>query len=463
LNKWIFKNSISFHEIDKFGERMKHLTIVFTMAMLLLSTTIAITIAISYSNVTVTEAYAMIKSNPNLVILDVRTQSEYDLGHIRLAIHIPLDEISGRLFELNITDEILVYCKAGGRSASASQILVDNGFLYVFNILGGLDAWKIQGYPVYIKYPSIQEAINNAAEGDSIYVSVGTYYENVEVNKTISLIGENKYNTIVDGNGSNVFSLRTNNITISQFKILNGYRGISSNDDSWNCTIYRNNIVNNQYGILADGWFWCISENCIESNAINGVYIDGSYTRVSNNKIRGNGFDGVWLLITDWNVVVGNTISDNNCGIAFSSAISFNCRNNAIYHNNFLNNTFQVDLGNSANTTFDDGCEGNYWDDYGARYPNASCNEFGIWNTSYTIEGYTLKDNYPLKSPYWNPADINHDLEVDIFDIVSACSAYKSTSTDMNWNCHCDIAEPYGIIDIFDIVKICVSYGEEYT
>jgi len=65
-------------------------------------------------------------------------------------------------------------------------------------------------------------------------------------------------------------------------------------------------------------------------------------------------------------------------------------------------------------------------------------------------------------NPYWNPGDINHDLEVDIFDVVSACVAYSSTPLDLNWNCHCDVAEPYGVIDIFDIVTICASYGEEY-
>jgi len=62
----------------------------------------------------------------------------------------------------------------------------------------------------------------------------------------------------------------------------------------------------------------------------------------------------------------------------------------------------------------------------------------------------------------WNPADINHDLKVDIYDVVLACNAYSSTPSDPNWNGHCDIADPYGVIDIFDIVMIRSSYGEEY-
>jgi len=63
----------------------------------------------------------------------------------------------------------------------------------------------------------------------------------------------------------------------------------------------------------------------------------------------------------------------------------------------------------------------------------------------------------------WNPADVNRDLKIDIFDVVIACSAYNSTLSDNNWNPLCDIAEPYGVIDIFDIVTIAGSYGKEYN
>jgi len=310
-------------------------------------------------------------------------------------------------------------------------------------------------------YSTIQDAINAASNGDTIFVRNGTYIENVVVNKSVSVIGECREGTIVDGNGSNVFSLRTNNITVAQFTIQHGHRGISSNDDSWNSTICRNNIANNSYGITVDGWYSYIYENYIGANDISGVSIMGHHTRIFNNKIIGSGYSGIGLYITDWNVIFGNTIADNNCGVSFSSVISFTCHNNAFYHNNFINNTGQINLGNSANTTFDNGCEGNYWSDYEARYPNASCNEFGIWNTSYVIDSYPNHDNYPLRNLFWNPADTNHDLTIDIFDVVLVASFYNTP-----WEpkyCHIDIAEPYGIINIFDIVMICSSYGEEYT
>jgi hypothetical protein len=64
---------------------------------------------------------------------------------------------------------------------------------------------------------------------------------------------------------------------------------------------------------------------------------------------------------------------------------------------------------------------------------------------------------------WWNLADFNYDFKVDIYDLVTTANAYGSTLADPNWNPHCDIAEPYGIINIFDLVMIATSYGEEYA
>ena len=159
----------------------------------------------------------MIETNSSLVVLDVRNQTEYDAGHIRNARLIPLYQLQARLGELNKTDEILIYCKAGGRSTAASQTLVDNSFLHVYNMLGGFEAWNKTGYPYYVKYSSLQEAINGASEGMNILVSSGLYYEHIQVNKSLILIGENKYKTIIDGSGNGtVFQVKADNVSISE-------------------------------------------------------------------------------------------------------------------------------------------------------------------------------------------------------------------------------------------------------
>ncbi|MBY8990704.1 MAG: rhodanese-like domain-containing protein [Candidatus Lokiarchaeota archaeon] len=89
---------------------------------------------------------------PNLVILDVREQNEYDESHLINATLIPLGEINGRIDELEPYNEteILVYCRSGARSASASLNLADNhGFTKIFNMLGGITDWITAGYPIW--------------------------------------------------------------------------------------------------------------------------------------------------------------------------------------------------------------------------------------------------------------------------------------------------------------------------
>jgi hypothetical protein len=68
-----------------------------------------------------------------------------------------------------------------------------------------------------------------------------------------------------------------------------------------------------------------------------------------------------------------------------------------------------------------------------------------------------------LVDPNWNPADVNSDFKVDIYDVVLLCLAYNCTPSDSHWNPHCDIAEPYDIININDVVLMCASYGEEWS
>ena len=61
------------------------------------------------------------------------------------------------------------------------------------------------------------------------------------------------------------------------------------------------------------------------------------------------------------------------------------------------------------------------------------------------------------------PGDVDHDLDVDIFDAVKCGIAYGATPQDANWNPYCDIAEPHEVIDIFDLVALAGNYGEKCT
>jgi len=151
------------------------------------------------------------------------------------------------------------------------------------------------------------------------------------------------------------------------------------------------------------------------------------------------------------NNFTGNMISSNWDGI-----ILWSCNGNWIYHNNIVDNLGQQSYDDTGNNHWDNGYEGNYW----SNYNGTDLDGDGIGDTYLPWEGV---DYYPLMNLYWIPADIDHDLDVDIFDVVLCASAYGSTPSDPNWNPHCDIAEPYGVIDIYDIVMIVGSYGEEYN
>ena len=82
-------------------------------------------------------------SDKNYEFLDVRTASEYASGHIPNSLHIPLQEIQGRISELeNIKDKnIIVYCRSGARSSMASKSLLKNGY-NVLNLSGGISGWE---------------------------------------------------------------------------------------------------------------------------------------------------------------------------------------------------------------------------------------------------------------------------------------------------------------------------------
>ncbi len=81
-------------------------------------------------------------------LLDVRTQEEYNEGHISGSTLIPVQELEARLNELPRNKKILVYCRSGNRSATASEILVKNGLIQIFNMKGGITEWKNAGYDV---------------------------------------------------------------------------------------------------------------------------------------------------------------------------------------------------------------------------------------------------------------------------------------------------------------------------
>jgi len=246
-------------------------------------------------------------------------------------------------------------------------------------------------------YPTIQEAINAANQGDTVYVRAGTYCESIVVDKTLSLMGENRSTTVIDGNMSDyVVKILAENVRISGFTIKNAHfvhvRIYSDNN------ILRNNRI---VGAGAEISYWGVYLGLCDNNTVEG------------NIIKGCG-EGIMVESSSYNKIIENTIMSNHRGIRLTTAAhipegppSPPSYYNIIYHNNFVNNSLQAsDYG--ITTIWDDGYPsgGNYWSDYNGTdlYSGVYQNETGsdgIGDAPYIIDENSI-DNYPLMNP-WTP------------------------------------------------------------
>lgn len=196
--------------------------------------------------------------------------------------------------------------------ASAKTIIVDD------NGTPGIDC----------NYTKIQWAIDNASIGDTVFVKNGTYYENVVVNKSISLVGEDIDTTIIDGEGSgDVVRITADWVNIAGFSVTNGEYGIylySSN----------NNVTNNN----------------ITMNKNRGLYIYySSNNNISNNNISNNHI-GMSLVSAPDNTIIENQISGNSDGL-----LPYLSNNASIINNNIsMNDNYGLGISSSNNNTLID-------------------------------------------------------------------------------------------------------------
>ena len=89
-----------------------------------------------------------IRNNPDVVLIDVREQWEYDAGHIPNVKLIPLGELPSRLNEIPKDKFVVMTCRSGNRSNQATQFLRSKGFDNVHNMQGGILEWQQAGFPV---------------------------------------------------------------------------------------------------------------------------------------------------------------------------------------------------------------------------------------------------------------------------------------------------------------------------
>lgn len=189
----------------------------------------------------------------------------------------------------------------------------NNSSLMVFNPRGNILYVGGSGSGNYSK---IQNAIDNASDGDTIYVYSGVYYEhNIIINKSITLIGENKNSTIIDGSGiASVLTITDDEVTVRGFTIQNA-------SNSWYDDFmgYPHLLVQSSHNTISQNIFTYPNNHSICC----GIYIGGSsssdYNIISENKFINQDF-GIVTRSSSENVIEKNNITETFIGIQISSS-----------------------------------------------------------------------------------------------------------------------------------------------
>ena len=187
-------------------------------------------------------------------------------------------------------------------------------------------------------FSSIQEGINAASDGTTIFVYNGTYYENVQIEKKICLLGENKDTTFIDGNLSgDVISVIADEVTVSHFTVRNAggkkeNSGIKIYSDRNLITgnIFHDN-GNNRYCYAQGGIYLSqaanneISHNEIFNNCETGIYLyQADNNIIYNNTTWNNNIMALVSNASSHNIIIGNDIYDNYCGMTYWPASTHN-------------------------------------------------------------------------------------------------------------------------------------------
>jgi len=221
---------------------------------------------------------------------------------------------------------------------------------------------------------SIQQVINKASSGETINVQSGIYYENITIEKPLTIIGENREDTIIDGQGNEcVILIKSDDVIIKNFTIRNsgGYKGnsgikIDSNDNQiTNCVIYRtktgiylnkvkNNIISNcLLHTNGEGIFSYHSSNSVIKNSqfqhnAFGLNLDNSEeTTIKNSYIHTNGI-GIYGKESKNTEITQNAICDN--GQDGGGVWFFGCEKLDINDCNINHNSIAIRLENTDST-----------------------------------------------------------------------------------------------------------------
>jgi parallel beta-helix repeat protein len=185
-------------------------------------------------------------------------------------------------------------------------------------------------------YAQIQWAVDNASEGDTIIVRDGTYTENVDVNKRLTIHSENgAANCIIDAAnpGDHVFEVTANYVNISGFTITSAAEDSKAGvyiDSVGHCNISDNIVSHNFFGIYLDNSSYnMVTNNNANMNEGTNIFLSSSSSNIfTNNTASFSKFEGIWIYNSNNNTITNNTASENEYGIYLLSSCDNNLTGN---------------------------------------------------------------------------------------------------------------------------------------
>ena len=306
--------------------------------------------------------------------------------------------------------------------------------ILIVNIFALLIILQAEAFSKTIYVPdncsTIQSAVDAASPDDTIIIRDGTYIENVEIDKNLTIKSENgAEKTLIQAANSeyHVFDVITDYVNINGFTI--------SGADALG-----------KVGIFLDNVEYCIISNNIISENSRGIHLDHSDNNtITKNNVKTSFYDGILLAKNSNN----NTITKNNINfndskdsMTLTSGICLADSNgNSIYLNNFVkngNNIYYLDFEFEKTCIWDSTSKityaykgntytsnlGNYWDDY----TGTDADGDGIGDTPYNIRNRN-KDRRPLMQPFENYIEGNFGDGNTGTDNKSAIDSTKKSIT----------------------------------
>jgi parallel beta-helix repeat protein len=198
-------------------------------------------------------------------------------------------------------------------------------FLWAFLVSPQIEVkaeWKTIVVPD--DYSTIQEAIDYAVDSDIIFVKHGIYNENLTISKSLSLIGENEFTTIINGgNIGTAILIIADHVTVCGFTVKNGESPTPPNymapDKTNGIHLLHVNYCN-------------ITNNIVEYNGY-GIWLYSSFNNQVTENNCTNNWDGIRLEVASNNYIAKNKMETNHYGIRFDSSLNNTLRNNILKDN----------------------------------------------------------------------------------------------------------------------------------